>query len=101
MALLDKIEKADKIRQLGKSHERLTVKELQVLIAPLKRDGDSKVPTKKAELIARLREWEARGAVVVEDEVAIVVANAASQIRNESQENTALLEDEPGMVEEV
>ena len=101
-ALLDKIEKADKIRQLGKSQDEITVKELQVLITPLKRDGDLKVPTKKAELIARLREWEARGAVEVEEEVAIVVANAATEIRNESNaSSTALLEDEPGIVEEV
>ena len=100
-ALLDKIQKAATIRQLGKQHESLTVKELLILIAPFKRDGDKKVPSKKAELIARLREWEARGAVEVEEEVAIVVANAATEIRNESNASTALLEDEPGMVEEV
>ena len=44
------------------------------MIGSLERDGEKKVPAKKADLITRLREWETRGYVVVEDKVAIVVA---------------------------
>ena len=93
MTLLNKVKKVAQIRLLRKSYEKLTIKELQILIASLKRDGDKKVPSKKNELITRLSEWEARGVVVVEDKVAIVVVNAASKIRNESLQDTELLED--------
>ena len=88
MTLLDKVKKVAQIRLLGKSYEKLTIKELQILIASLKRDGDKKVPSKKAELSTHLREWEALGAVVVEDEVAKVVATAVSEMRNENLQDT-------------
>ena len=67
----------------------------------MNRVGDSKVSPRKVELITRLREWGARGAVVVEDQVGIVVANLASKMRNESLQDAELLENELGMVGEL
>ena len=75
------------------------------MLAPLKRTDDKKLPTKKNELIALLVEWGAQGAVVVEEEVAIAVANEATKMRLENLEDAEVAEenDPPsiGMVEEV
>ena len=45
--------------------------------------------------------WEARGAVVVEEEVAMVVAEEATKMRLENMEDAEAAEDEIGMTEEV
>ena len=105
VALLEKIRKANKVRELGKPNDKLTIGQLKILLAPLKRTDDKKLPTKKNELIALLVEWGARGAVVVEEEVAIAVANEATKMRLENLEDAEVAEenDPPsiGMVEEV
>ena len=46
VALLEKINKATQIQQLGKPYEKLTNKELIIMIAQLKKDGDMKTPFK-------------------------------------------------------
>ena len=105
VALLEKIRKANKVRELGKPNDKLTIGQLKILLAPLKRTDDKKLPTKKNELIALLVEWGARGAVVVEEEVAIAVANEATKMRLENLEDAEVAEENDphsiGMVEEV
>ena len=39
---------------------KMTIKELTTICKPLKRKGDGKMPTKKASLIAKYREWNGR-----------------------------------------
>ena len=102
VALLAKVEKAKQIRALGKPISALTIDQLKTLLAPLKRQGDPGLPTKKADIVRRLVEWEARGPLLVEEEVANVVATTASEMRaadctNEEEDDTA----QPGHMEEV
>ena len=102
VALLAKLEKAEQIRALGNPISALTIEQLKALLAPLKRQGDPGLPTKKADIVRRLVEWEARGPLLVEEEVANVVATTASKMRaadctNEEEDDTA----QPGHMEEV
>ena len=81
--LLAKVKKADEIKALGKPYASLNNEQIKLLLAPLKRKGDLAIPTRKADMLLRLTEWEARGPIVVEEEVAMVVAEAAVALRRE------------------
>ena len=87
LVLLQKVDKANTIRALNKPNSQLNNEQLKILCAALKRDGDKAIPTLKADLLSRLREWEARGAVVVEEAVALVVAKAANELRSTDEQN--------------
>ena len=67
-----KVAAANEVKGLGKLPAQLTIKQLKVLIAPLKRKGDGAMPTAKAALVSKLAELEARGMLTVE-EVALEV----------------------------
>ena len=79
--------KADEIKALGKAPEKLTNAQLKILLAPLKRNGDDAIPSKKEDLLRRLTEWTARGPLQIEEEVAVVMATAASEMREQDRKN--------------
>ena len=81
LALVALIEKANEIRALGKSPDKLTVAQIKVLLAPLKRRGDKALPSKKIELLTRLKEWEERAPLLEEAEIDAVVAEGKQQER--------------------
>ena len=54
-----KVAKANEIKALGKSPDKLTILQLKTLLAPLKRTWDKGVPSKKSELLLKLIKWEA------------------------------------------
>ena len=81
VALLAKVQKANEIKALGKPNASLSNEQIKLLLAPLKRKGDTPIPTRKADMLLRLTEWEARGPIVVEEEVAMVVAEAVVALR--------------------
>ena len=81
VALLAKVQKANEIKALGKPNASLSNEQIKLLLAPLKRKGDTPIPTRKADMMLRLTEWETRGAIVVEEEVAMVVAEAVVAFR--------------------
>ena len=86
-----KVAKADEVRALGKSPEKLTIAQLKVLIAPLKRLGDRAIPSKKSELLLRLIECEARGPLSVEEqaeESTMADAEAAGREAAEQHEDS-------------
>ena len=95
--LLEKVDKADKIRALNKPNSQLNISQLKILVAALKRDGYKAIPAKKADLLIRLEESEGRGAVVVEEAVALVVAKAANELRSTDEKNEKST-DETGLV---
>ena len=97
LVLLEKVEKADKIRALNLPNSQLNISQLKILVAALKRDGDKAIPAKKADLLIRLEESEARGAVAVEEAVALVVAKAANELRSTDEKNEKST-DETGLV---
>ena len=79
LALVALIAKANEIRSLGKSPDKLTVAQIKVLLAPLKRRGDKALPSKKIELLTRLTEWEERAPLLEEAEIDAVVAEGKEQ----------------------
>ena len=62
----DKRDKAAVVKALGKTKEKLTVKELRALYSALKQKTDPKIPTKRADVLTRLTEWERREGTTVE-----------------------------------
>ena len=66
-AYREKVEKAEAVKALGKPIESLTIAELKILLAPLKRKEDGAMPTKKEVLIQKLREWSGRDLIPVEE----------------------------------
>ena len=100
VALLAKVKKANKIKALGKTNASLSNEQVKLLLAPLKRKGDAAIPSRKADILKRLTEWEARGAIIVEEEaeVAIVVSESVSaakraDLENEDQSDIVLMEE--------
>ena len=79
--------KADEIKALGKAPEKLTNAQLKILLAPLKRSGDDAIPSKKEDLLRWFTEWTARGPLQIEEEVAVVMATAASEMREQDRKN--------------
>ena len=66
------ISKANEIKSLGKSPDKLTIAQIKILLSPLKRKDDKAIPSKKDELLTRLKEWEGRAPLMV------AVANEAT-----------------------
>ena len=81
------------MKGLGKLPAQLTIKQLKVLIAPLKRKGDGAMPTAKAALVSKLAELEARGMLTVE-EVALEV-----EVEVEAPAAAGAADEEEGCVE--
>ena len=88
-----KVAKANEIKELGKSPDKLTIHQLKTLLAPLKRTGDKGVPSRKSELLLKLIEWEARGALSMEEEVALV----DTEVRFEFQQDDKNYDDDEVM----
>ena len=65
LVLQAKVVAANEIKALGVTRDKLTVAQLKILLAPLKRIGDRAMPTKKQDLILRIIEWEARGGLSI------------------------------------
>ena len=102
IALQEKITKANAVRALGIERDKLTNAQLKTLLAPFKREGDAAIPTKKADLLRRLVEWEARGAIAVEEEVALVVAEVTNEMITEDKHaKEGEKTDKFGIIEEV
>ena len=74
-------EKTAKIKALNKATDRLTIVQIKVLLAPCKRTGDKALPSKRDELLWLLVEWEARGKLLVEEEVDLVTVEAVSALK--------------------
>ena len=98
-ALEEKIREANEIKALQKAPDKLTNAQLRTLLAPLKRHGDAAIPTKKDDLLRRLTEWTARGPLQIEEEVAVVMATAAREMREQDRKNEE--DDEIGLIEEL
>ena len=81
VALLAKVQKANEVKALGKTNASLSNEQIKTLLAPLKRKGDAAIPSRKADMLKRLTEWEARGPIIVEEVVAMVVAEAVNELR--------------------
>ena len=82
----------------GKTNSSLSNEQIKLLLVPLKRKGDAAVPSIKVDMLRKLTEWEARGAIIVEEEVAMVVAEAESaakraDLKNEDQSDIALMKE--------
>ena len=56
-----KVKSALEIKVLGKSPDKLTISQLKILLAPLKRKEDVAMPTNKSVLLETLVLWESRG----------------------------------------
>ena len=96
--MLAKVKKANKIKALGKSNLLLSNEQIKLLLAPLKRKGDAAMPSRKADILRRLTAWEARRAIIVDEEVEMVVVEAESaskraDLENEDQSDIALMEE--------
>ena len=78
-----KVAAAATIKALGKPVTDLTVMQLKILLAPLKRKGDTAMPSKRADVLTRLAQWESRGALPVEEELDIVVREEEELILDE------------------
>ena len=87
MLLQAKVTAANKIKALGIATDKLTVAQLKILLAPLKRIGDRAMPTNKKDLNLRLIEWEARGGLSIEEEVAIVVKESVTEQKRDAIES--------------
>ena len=85
-----KVAKANEVKALGKTPDKLTISQIKTLLAPLKRPEDKGLPSKKSELLLTLIEWEARGALTVDEEVALVEA----EVHLESQKEHNISDDE-------
>ena len=71
-AYLQLKEKADAILSSGKEIEKMSNKELNIILKSLKRNGDTRIPAKKTEMIRLYEEWKGRAPLVFdhhEDEV--------------------------------
>ena len=73
------------MKGLGKLPTQLSIKQLKVLITPLKRKGDGAIPTVKAEIVSKLAELEARVMLSVE-EVALEVEVEAPAVARAAEE---------------
>ena len=71
---VSKVAKSNEVKALGKTSDKLTMAQIKLLLVPLKRPGDKVLPNKKSELLLKLIEWEAQGALTVDEEVALVEA---------------------------
>ena len=78
-----KVAAAATIKALGKPVTDLTVTQLKILLAPLKRKGDTALPSKRADVLTRLAQWESRGALPVEEELDIVVREEEELVLDE------------------
>ena len=79
------------VKVLGELSAQLTIKQLKVLIAPLKRKGDGAMPTAKAALVSKLAELEAQGMLSVE-EVALSVEVEALAVVGAAEEEEGCTE---------
>ena len=82
LAMAGMTAKANEVKALGKSPNQLTVAQIKILLAPLKRKGDSALPTKKDELLTRLKEWENRAPLM-----AVVPNEAAMEPESRTNED--------------
>ena len=71
-----KLEAAATVKALGKESSQLSVAQLKTLLAPLKCKGDKAIPTRKADLLTRLMEWESRGGLLVNKDCGAMEDNA-------------------------
>ena len=78
VVIKDKHTAAEHLRSLGISRDKLTIIQIKVMLAPLKRQGDNALPILKADLQKQLVEWEARKLQSVEDVVLSVVRVATN-----------------------
>ena len=68
-----KVKSALEIKALGKSTNKLTIPQLKILLAPLKRKECGAIPTKRAVFLEILVLWESREwGLPVDDEVVTV-----------------------------
>ena len=95
LLLQAKVTAANTIKALGIATDKLTVAQLKFLLAPLKRIGDRAMSTNKKDLNLRLIEWEARGGLSIEEEVAIVVKESVTEQKRDASDS-----DEP-LFEEI
>ena len=93
------------IRALGKANKDLTVNQLKVLLAALKRKGDAAIPSHRAALLVRLAHAESRAPLAEqaeEEAVVDVVAVAITPITtNEDEDESDYEGDYFGQHEEV
>ena len=98
LAMAAMISKSNEVKALGKSPDNWTIAQIKTVLAPLKRKGDKALPTKKNELLTRLREWESR------DPLAVAVANEAeaeTEARGGESENSQNEANEFGAVQSI
>ena len=86
-----KVVAANKVKCLSKFPAQLNIKQLKVLIAPLKQKGDGAMLTAKAALVLKLAELEARGMLSVE-EVALSVEVEALAVVGAAEEEEGCTE---------
>ena len=86
-AHLLKVTAANEVRALGFPLPELNVKQLKLLLAPLKRKEDGAMPTRKQELIDRIVAWEGR-AIEVENGRQLIerLSKGEAEHNNESED---------------
>ena len=89
LVMADMVKKANEVKALGKEANALTIAQIKVLLAPLKRKGDKALPSKKVDLLARLREWEGRGPLPAEEESLTTAEAEPAESETERNENPA------------
>ena len=99
--MLTKVAKANKIKAIGETLALLTIEQLHILIALLRHHKDKKMPTKKGDTILCLVEWNSHQALLVDEEVAIMVANTRTGLKQREKNDIDLEEEEVLQSEEV
>ena len=93
--MMAKVANVNKIKALGKTPASFTIEQLKILLAPLRRHNDNKIPMKKEYRVLRLMEWDAWRALSINEEVAIEMVTIRSELqqheRNESYEEEELV----------
>ena len=86
-AYLLKVTAANEVRALGLPLKELSVKQLTLLLKPLKRKEDGAMPTRKQELIDRIVAWEGR-AMEVENGRQLIerLSKGEAEHNNESED---------------
>ena len=79
-------QKADAILASGKEIEKMSNKDLSIILKSLKRNGDKRLPTKKQEMIVFYKKWKTREPLVFEYDAAPVDDNDESDPENEYED---------------
>ena len=95
LAMAELAQKAAEVKALGNTPDKLTITQIKTLLAPLKRKGDKALPTRKNELLTRLREWESREPLSAEEEMTLTAEEACEKVEEDKNENDGIDDDFP------